>query len=105
MSCNRYKVGDKVRVTGTFTDKTNNDALIDPTAVQFRALRPDGTLTTLLAVGTGVVRESLGVYYAELEFDQGHATIPWVVKMGGTGAAVAVECERFFVDPDAVSFA
>ena len=55
-------VGDKVRVTGTFTDVDDSSA-VTPDTVSFRVLAPDGTSTTYIyATDDEVALVSTGVY-------------------------------------------
>ena len=60
---NTYQVGDRVRVTGTFTNSAS--ALADPTTVAISVKRRDGATATYTYAGGSVVRLSLGVFYCD----------------------------------------
>ena len=68
MSSPAINVGDVRRLTGTFTDPLNSDAAIDPTVVKLTVRHGDGTTATYV-YGTDaiVVKDSTGVYHADVE--------------------------------------
>lgn len=74
-----YDIGNKIRVTGTFTNPLNNDAKVDPDTVNFSACSPSGDKTHY-EYGTDeeVVKSSTGVYYFDLPLDEaGNWWVRW----------------------------
>jgi len=89
--------GDLVRVTNGAGFTNAAGALADPTTVRLKWRRFDAVTTWTYGVDSQVVKDSTGVY---------HADIP-VVDVGthylrgeGTGSIVAVEEGSFFVASD-----
>ena len=74
-----YQIGDKVRLTATFTDLDN--VATNPTAVILRLRSPDGTDTTPTPTNTGA-----GVYIYDLDLNQSGV---WRYRWEGTGTVQA----------------
>jgi hypothetical protein len=66
-----YDIGDKRRLTVTFTNSAGTDT--DPTAVIFKIRLPDGTVTSY-TYGTDaeLVKSATGIYYVD-----------WTIAAGG----------------------
>lgn len=80
-----YDVGDKVRLTTTFTNLAGTAT--DPTAVTFRMKLPNGTTTTYVyGTDAALVKSSTGVYYVDWTF-----TVPdsHRYRFAGTGTVTA----------------
>ena len=87
-----YNVGDKRRLTGTFTDLAG--ALDDPTVITFRIKEPDGTITSHASGGGIVTNISLGVWYVDFTITQeGIHNYEFI----GTGDVVTAEESSFRV--------
>lgn len=93
---NAYEVGDRVRLTATFTDE--DDALTDPTEVTIRVQDPSGNeASDTYNGGAGnVTRVSLGVFRLFVTIDESGR---WHWKANGTGALVAAQERSFTVRP------
>lgn len=89
-SVTTYDIGDKVRITATFTSTAGTNA--DPTAVTVKHKDPSGNLTTVDS--TSVTNSATGVYYADLEPDEAGV---WHYSIGGTGNVVAYAEDWFRV--------
>lgn len=74
-----YDRGDKVRVTGRFTDL--GGALADPTAATYRVRSPTGSVTT----GTAT-KQATGVWYFEFTLT---ASGTWSYRLESTGDVTA----------------
>ena len=85
----RYDVGDKPRVTCTFTD-VDTSSQVDPGKVYCEVTNPDNTKTTYeYGVGTEIVRDSIGVYHIDVYLDQaGRWTVRWYSKQSAEAASV-----------------
>lgn len=89
-----FDVGDLVRSSVTFTDF--NGAATDPNTVTFKYEKPDGTVTTIIYPAAGTVKDSTGVYHADVTIT---AAGSWWFRWNGTGAIVAATEEPVFVQP------
>lgn len=99
MGINVYDIGDVVRVTGTFTDASDDPA--DPSGVQLAYEGPTGTATTLTyGVDAEVVKASTGSYYVEITPD---ACGDWHYRWTGTGTGAGAQEGQFVVRPRMVS--
>jgi len=98
MGFNTYDLGKKVRVyTGTngFTVASSGAAL-DPDVVKLSILEPDETLTTYTyGVGSVIVKEATGKYYADIDVDQAGT---WWARWFSTGDGQAADEIRFVVE-------
>lgn len=64
-------IGDRSRVVGTFYDLETPAVVADPTIVQFLHLTPDGIETVYtFGVDSEVIKDSVGVYHADLLVQQ-----------------------------------
>lgn len=83
-----YDIGDRVRVTTTFTlSDVNTNTTV---AVAVRA--PDGTETSPSATNSAT-----GVYYIDLDLTQAG---DWMYRFTGTGTVKAVSAGRIAVAPN-----
>lgn len=66
MAINRYDKGDKVRVSGVFTNAAGS--AVDPDVVRFKYRAP-GASTVTLVYGTdaALVKDSTGNYHADVD--------------------------------------
>ena len=88
-----YRVGDLVRITGTWTNAAGT--AVDPDAVVVSYKPPSGTTTTLTyGVDAEVVKDSTGVYHVDIDADE---TGTWGYKFQSTGTGQAVGLEWFRV--------
>ena len=68
MATDSYDIGDKPRLTGTFTDITL--AVFDPTDVNLTVKSPLGISTTYTYAAAEITRASTGVYTYDLLLDR-----------------------------------
>lgn len=62
-----YDIGNKIRVTGTFTDPLNADAPTDPATVYCSVRSPVGaTVKYENGVDSEITKSSTGVYYIDV---------------------------------------
>lgn len=89
-----YYIGQKIRVTGTFTTLSTG-AVADPTTITVQHYEPGGT-TTSYVYGTDdeVGKTSTGIYYYEMTPDTSGVH---EVRFVGTGAVVAAKPHRVTV--------
>jgi len=81
-----YDVGDKVKITGSFT---NNGAASDPAAVIAWYTSPGGTVTTLTyGTDAGLTKVSTGVYSFYMAFNRSGR---WYYRMDDNDQNVAAE--------------
>ena len=80
---NVYDVGDKIRLSVTFTSGVTPT---DPTAVVCKVKEPDGTITTATYALAQIIKDSAGVYHYDTTIDQ--AGRHWY-RFEGTGTVVA----------------
>jgi hypothetical protein len=80
-----YAVQTEVQLKATFTNRQTLQP-IDPTTVTLTLTDPSGNQTVITVGGSGIVRQSTGVYYYNWIGDVAGA---WTVRWQGTGAAVA----------------
>ena len=90
MTANRYPVGQVVRVKDTITV---NNVLTDPTSVEVRVQKPDGSVVTGLAT-----KDSQGVYHFDVPTDQ--PGIWWYRFEVTSGAGQGSGQQSFVVDKD-----
>lgn len=91
-----YDKGATVRVFGTF--KSTGGTVADPTVVRLKYQKPGTALTTLTysTSSSSIVRDSTGVYRADLTVD----TVGlWVCQFDSSGSVRASEEKRFRVRP------
>ena len=87
-----YDVGNKIRVTVTFTDILNDSGVVDPNTVYCSIRTPSNkTVTYENDVDTEVVKSSTGIYYIDVPLStDGHWYIRWW-GLDADGAASASE--------------
>ena len=95
---NTYDMGDSVRLSAAFTD---GGTATDPGTILFR-WKPPKSSASLYTYGSdaALVKASTGNYYVDL-------TIPgtassagqWTYRFEGTGAVIAADEDRFYVEP------
>lgn len=83
---NEYDEGNVIRVTGTFRNAVN--ALADPTVIVVKYRKPNGTITTATLAAGQVIKETLGVFYHDINTTGGPVG-RWAYKFYATGAVVA----------------
>ena len=86
-----YDIGDKVRVTGTFTVA---DVATDPTTVTLRVLAPGGTVTPYTYALSEVTKSGTGVYYKDISITTAGI---WYYRWLGTGTVEAGGEAEFYV--------
>lgn len=86
---NAYDKGDVVRLTAAFT---TSGSAVDPTTVALSYQKPRGSVFTLTYAGGGVIRSSLGNYYADITLDRAGM---WHYEWISTGTGRAAESGRF----------
>ena len=83
---NTYDVGDKITITGTFT---NGSVVADPVTIRARYRLYSGSPTTLIyGSGSSLTRSSTGVYVFDIYAD---APGRWHYRMDDSGSSVATE--------------
>lgn len=64
------QVGNRVRVTGTFTNALDSYAAIDPGTVFVKVVHPDETVDSYQhGVDAEVVQSGVGIYYIDITID------------------------------------
>jgi len=91
---NKHDLGDLVKVTGTFTDPDNGDAVIDPTVVKLSYRNPAGTVTTWTYGGGEITKDSTGNYSANID---ANVAGRWFYRWWSTGTGAAAEEKSFNV--------
>lgn len=79
--------GNKVTITGTFTNPDNDDAALDPSAIYLRIREPDGTIVPLDYAGGDLTRESAGVYSYDHDTTGKPGIHRWYLYSTGNGQA------------------
>lgn len=94
-----YDIGNKIRITGTFTNPLSGDAVVDPVTVYCSVRTPAGETTTYeYGVDTEITKSGTGVYYLDLPLDENGN---WYVRWWGEDASdissvaeeVSIRCE------------
>ena len=88
-----YDIGNKIRMTGTFTDPLDSDAAVDPSSV-YCSVRTPGNVTTTYqnGVDSEITNSSTGIYYIDLALnDDGDWYVRWWGKDSSTVVSVAEE--------------
>lgn len=89
---NYYKLGQKVRMVGTFKV---NGVLTDPTTVTCKVMDPSKNVSTYVyGTNNELVKDSTGVYHVDVVTDEKKQ---WSFRFEGTGACVAVDEDDFGV--------
>lgn len=87
---NIYDVGDKIRLSCTFTSGITPT---DPTTVTCKVKEPDGTITSGTLAGGQVIKDDTGDYHYDHTIDQGGRH--WY-RWEGTGTVVAAAEADFY---------
>ncbi len=96
---NIYDIGDRVRVSASFSDE--GAAPSDPSPVRLRYRDPAGTVTTLVyGTDSALVRDGVGAYHADLDAD---AAGTWYYRAEGEATPQASGEARFRVRGSAFS--
>ena len=84
-----HDVGDKPRVTCTFTD-VDTSTKVDPNTVSVTVTDPTGTATTYVyGTDAEVIRDSAGVYHTDVLLNiEGRWTVRWFSSGSYEAAAV-----------------
>lgn len=96
----RYKLGDMVRLAGTFRSGTTKEA-VDPTSVVFTIRPPSGDdIVYVYGEDNEVVRRETGSFYLEFV-----PVLPGIHtwQLQGSGAAVALDESSFSVKRPSIS--
>lgn len=84
MSIDVKHKGDLQELKATFRDE--DDTLVDPSTVSLKVMDPSGNVDEYTAVA-GLTRESLGVYFTDIELDESGDWHYWWTSTGsGEGA-------------------
>lgn len=93
---NTHDLGDIVKVSATFTNPDNDDALLDPSVVKLSVKNPSGTVTTYTYLdGVVIVRDSVGLYHALIDADEAGT---WYYRWWSTGTGQAAQEKQFNVN-------
>ena len=98
MAYNTYTRGNVVRMTGTFT---SGGTLTNPTTVTLVLEDPEGDEESLTPSNV-----STGVYRYDYTIGETAALAPrgwWKYRWRGTGAVIAADDNKFFVEDDEVT--
>lgn len=90
-----YDIGNKIRLTVTFTDPLNSDAAVDPTTVYCSVLSPAEVKTDYeYGVDAEITKSSTGVYYIDLSLTaDGYYYVRWWGKDASANPSVAEEIQ------------
>lgn len=90
-----YGIGNQIRITGTFTNPLNDDAVIDPDTVYCAVRSPaSGTVSYQHGVGSEITKSSTGVYYIDVPLSRvGSWYIRWSALDSNLKAASADEVQ------------
>ena len=92
---------DKCRLTVTFKNLVGSET--DPSAISFKMLEPDGTVTTYVySVDAELVKSSTGVYYVDYDPDQAGRHL---YRFIGTGTVAQTVESEFWVRRDGTNIA
>lgn len=99
LTTNRYMIGQLVRSSNEFRTVPGG-ALIDPTAVFFRARKQNGTVIAYTyPTDVQLVRDGVGLYHVDLSTDNPGI---WKVRWYSTGTGQAAGEDRWVVAPSEV---
>lgn len=99
---NAYMSGTLVRTTATFTNIAG--AAADPTTITLKYQTGAGAVTTAVYPAAPVVKDSTGVYHADLDTTgwAGAGPVTQVAEWIGTGAVQAIAADSWQVIPPAL---
>lgn len=88
-----YDVGDRVRLSGEFTDEDGD--YHDPTAVYCAYTDPSGNETVLqFGVDVAVVKDAVGQYHVDIDVDEAGR---WPYRWYATGTGASAGTARLIV--------
>jgi hypothetical protein len=85
MTINTYHIGQKVRLTATFTALGVNT---DPTTVTLKVKDPSGVITPYTYALAQIIRSAAGIYYKDISIDEAG---DWYYNFTGTGTVEAAD--------------
>jgi len=90
-----YDIGNKIRITGTFTDPLDDDAAVDPATVYCSVCTPSGVTTDYeYGVDDEITKSGTGVYYLDLPLtSDGYWYVRWWGLDTDDAQAVAEEVQ------------
>lgn len=90
-----YDIGNKIRITGTFTDPLDSDAAVDPSSVYCSVKTPAEVKTDYqYGVDAEITKSGTGVYYLDLPLDEdGYWYVRWWGKDAEGVVSVAEEVQ------------
>lgn len=87
MAINTYDLGDKVRISGQFTDA--DGTAFDPAAVFVKVKDPSGNVGTYTyGEDEELIKDAAGSYHLDVDADEA-GTWHWQMTATGTGQAAA----------------
>jgi hypothetical protein len=92
----RFDIGDVAHIVGEFKNAAKQ--LADPSAVTLVVRTPAGVETTYVVAAGQIVKDSVGVFHADIPLT---ASGRWNWKWVGTGVVAAVDEGAIFVDQSA----
>lgn len=88
-------IGDKRRMSASFTDPNDNDSPIDPTTLTFNLTSPSGEkITYVWNTDVELVQDSTGNFHVDYILNESGV---WVYEFVGTGSAAQTEEETITV--------
>ena len=94
MAIEVHNKGDLVRVQAEFLDL--DEVAIDPTAVTLKVMDPSGNVDEFTYSGGGIIKESTGVYYRDVDADEEGDWHCWWLS---TGSGQGAEPTQFVILP------
>ena len=95
MAANVYDIGDLVRITGTWTRRSDGSA-VDPTAVFCAYKDPSDNLSTLeYGVDAALQKDGTGIYYVDISADESGT---WYYRFYSTGTGQAAGEQTFEIN-------
>jgi len=88
-----YEINQVVRTSASFL---NSGTLADPTTIEYKYKRPNGTIITYTSACAALVHDSTGIYHVDLTIDQAGS---WYYRFSGSGVATGADEEIFNVIP------
>ena len=92
-----YDIGNKIRITATFTDPLDNDAKVDPDTVYCSVYTPSSEKTDYeYDTDDEVIKTGTGIYYMDVPLDESGN---WYVRWWGVDAdEIATVAEEVFIE-------
>jgi hypothetical protein len=94
---NTYMSGQLVRTSATFKDIDGNPA--DPATITLKYKDAGGSITSVTYPTTPIVKDSVGVYHADLDSSgwTGPGSALWLTEWIGTGAVQSINVDSWEV--------